>query len=478
MQAAQWSMNNGYSTNNLSVVNSSSLPAKLLPPGLPLSVLPSGIPPPPPSLWPPNFELSGSAYVFQPKTGYFLEPLTDFYYCPKSKLYYNGKDGTYYTYDTSIDPPFRKYEVPLPIGEPEEMKTAEKEITSSSDYSSAETTGNKISVNLGSMIKVKPVVVAAPKKVLNQFAKWGAVAKEEEEDEKEDGALAKERLRKSAGKAAAVSGDDSVPVNVKGLVHPSNVSSGEILISSFATTPANKDPKKESTENNLGENSPKPPVVASSSSSSSTVPVVVSSQQQHVCRLCRRQFQSAEMLTRHEKESKLHAENLAKQKEQEEKEKEKESSPSVEYRDRAAERREKFGSVPDHIPEYSNDSSPPSSSSSASHLVASLVLPPPAALNKPPVAVSQDDNNPGNQMLRKMGWKEGQGLGRDNEGKETAVGVELASSAGSSSQSSMYSTLNSTRPQSSGGPIPGNYKDHVYHTNRARFEQLMKNEKK
>jgi RNA-binding protein 5/10 len=477
MQAAQWSMNNGYSTNNLSVINSSALPSKLLPPGLPPHPVlsGSGILPPPPSLWPPIFELSGSSYVFQPKTGYFFEPLTDFYYCPKSKLYYNGKDGTYFTYDTTLDPPFRRYEVPIPIGEPEEVKPVEKE-SGGADPATEITGNNKISVNLGSKIKVKPVAIAAPKKVLNQFAKWGAVAKEEDDEEKEDGALAKERLRKSVGKAAAVS-EDAVSVNAKGIVNPSNASSDEILISS--SSPATiKDQKKENSESNHGESSPKLPVAASSSSSSSsssTVPAAPS-QQQNVCRLCRRQFQSAEMLTRHEKESKLHAENLAKQKEQEEKEKEKESSPSVEYRDRAAERREKFGSVPDHIPEYANDSSPPSSSSA--YLAASLVLPPPAALNKPPVAVSQDDHNPGNQMLRKMGWKEGQGLGRDNEGKETAVGVELASSANLTSQSSMYSTLNSTRPQSSSGPIPGNYKDHVYHANRARFEQMMQNAKK
>jgi hypothetical protein len=44
------------------------------------------------------------------------------------------------------------------------------------------------------------------------------------------------------------------------------------------------------------------------------------------------------------------------------------------------------------------------------------------------VTVLSDISNPGNQMLRKMGWTEGQGLGRDGGGMEEAVGVKLAES--------------------------------------------------
>jgi hypothetical protein len=66
---------------------------------------------------------------------------------------------------------------------------------------------------------------------------------------------------------------------------------------------------------------------------SSTSSAVVS----YACLLCKRQFKSAEQLSRHEKESELHAENLLNQNQLQA---DKSSSDNVpQYKDRAAERR-------------------------------------------------------------------------------------------------------------------------------------------
>ena len=42
-----------------------------------------------------------------------------------------------------------------------------------------------------------------------------------------------------------------------------------------------------------------------------------------------------------------------------------------------------------------------------------------------PVAhVYEDESNPGNQLLRKMGWTEGDGLGKDKDGNRDPVALE------------------------------------------------------
>lgn len=43
-----------------------------------------------------------------------------------------------------------------------------------------------------------------------------------------------------------------------------------------------------------------------------------------------------------------------------------------------------------------------------------------------PMPMAADTHNPGNQLLRKMGWTDGAGLGKNNSGMEEAVGVLIA----------------------------------------------------
>lgn len=40
--------------------------------------------------------------------------------------------------------------------------------------------------------------------------------------------------------------------------------------------------------------------------------------------------------------------------------------------------------------------------------------------------VAADETNPGNQMLRKLGWDGSGGLGKDGRGQEEAVGVQMS----------------------------------------------------
>lgn len=116
---------------------------------------------------------------------------------------------------------------------------------------------------------------------------------------------------------------------------------------------------------------------------------------QPVCLLCRRKFASVEKLKQHEELSALHKENLQKNKEADAK-KEQEAMASMEYRDRALERRIMHGPDTASLPALPDE------------------LETPAA--REVEVVRPEDNlgasNVGNQMLQKMGWKSGASLGR------------------------------------------------------------------
>lgn len=114
-----------------------------------------------------------------------------------------------------------------------------------------------------------------------------------------------------------------------------------------------------------------------------------------VCLLCRRKFASIEKLKKHEELSALHKENLEKKRKEDEAKKERESS--MEYRDRALERRIMHGPEAASMPALPRDLDASTATREAD-------------------GMRPEDNlgasNIGNQMLQKLGWKSGSSLGR------------------------------------------------------------------
>ncbi|XP_068818779.1 RNA-binding protein 10 isoform X8 [Capricornis sumatraensis] len=132
--------------------------------------------------------------------------------------------------------------------------------------------------------------------------------------------------------------------------------------------------------------------------------------QKLACLLCRRQFPSKEALIRHQQLSGLHKQNLeihrrAHLSENELEALEKNDMEQMKYRDRAAERREKYG-----IPEPPEPKRRKYSSMSA----ASVDF-------EQPTRDGLGSDNIGSRMLQAMGWKEGSGLGRKKQGIVTPI---------------------------------------------------------
>eukprot|EP00050_Salpingoeca_kvevrii_P021368 m.109719 g.109719 ORF g.109719 m.109719 type:complete len:551 (-) comp9312_c0_seq3:27-1679(-) len=122
------------------------------------------------------------------------------------------------------------------------------------------------------------------------------------------------------------------------------------------------------------------------------------------CMLCKRGLKSQEKLEQHVRESKLHQEMLEKKRAElaqtltsEQQAVLEEIQRSLNYRDRAAERRQKYNQ-PEKAP------------------------PPPRVKRFKPVVAEQPtkdgikEDNVGNKLLKLMGWKEGEGLGKEKQG--------------------------------------------------------------
>ncbi|XP_075997374.1 RNA-binding protein 5 isoform X2 [Genypterus blacodes] len=167
------------------------------------------------------------------------------------------------------------------------------------------------------------------------------------------------------------------------------------------------------------------------------------------CLLCRRQFPNKESLLRHQQLSDLHKKNLEVHRRTQMTEAELEElerkETELKYRDRAAERREKYG-----IPE------PPVAKKKK------FSQPAPVVNYEQPTKDGLNSDNIGNKMLQAMGWKEGSGLGRNRQGITTPISAQMRTKgAGLGTKGSNYTLTASDT-----------YKDCVRKAMFARFTEL------
>jgi hypothetical protein len=487
--------------------------------------------------FPPHFETQGGKYVFQPKSGCFLEPLSEFYFCPRSKLYYCAKDGTYFFFDASLDPPFKRFEPPAPI-EPEDSLGGAVDVTSPTAEAATATLSSSsaapallgqlsggalrtpLTLSLGGIGVSKPAagkggtggllsstVGGAGKRLKSDLLKWGALQADDDDEAEEQGEDSQKcragRIQRAAPRAVAASAPSAALLTTAELALLTKGSVVEPVVSAHPSSALDRI---------VASIPPSAPVTDHVVVVAAVAAVVGPA----VCLLCRRQFASPEMLQRHERESKLHADNLRQslllaatpQQTSSDDAVSGEATSGVEsssssapppppppvYRNRALERRENQEGSGDNsslaavgerggrrgdIKELFSGGGRGGfgdvgrGETSFRSLVSRDITSPPASAAVP-VAVFQDASNVGNALLRKMGWTDGSGLGRDGTGREEAVGVELA--AGVGKRGSMHATAaaGSATSNSLYQYKEGSYKESLLSATRARFEQIAK----
>ncbi|CAH8587255.1 unnamed protein product [Schistosoma rodhaini] len=126
-------------------------------------------------------------------------------------------------------------------------------------------------------------------------------------------------------------------------------------------------------------------------------------------------------------------------------------SASGQYRDRAKERREKYG-IPSPPRMKSVESQP-----SVIQIEQDSFVPPLPPIPPPP----QSAPNVGSRLMEKMGWQAGQGLGRSNQGRTQIVEAEFREAG-----------VGLGIKTSKRGPQSDNYKDNVKRAMFARFHEL------
>lgn len=167
------------------------------------------------------------------------------------------------------------------------------------------------------------------------------------------------------------------------------------------------------------------------------------------CLLCRRQFPNKEALLRHQQLSDLHKQNLevlrrSKLSEEELEELERKET-EMKYRDRAAERREKYGIPEPPVPKKRK-----------------FTPPQPVVNYEQPTKDGLNSDNIGNKMLQAMGWKEGRGLGRNQQGITAPIEAQMRmKGAGLGTKGSHYGVADGA-----------SYKDAVRKAMFARFTEI------
>lgn len=173
------------------------------------------------------------------------------------------------------------------------------------------------------------------------------------------------------------------------------------------------------------------------------------------CMLCKRAFPSADVLTKHLKMSNLHKENLQKYKLQQGMLAIGAETSALNYRDRAKERRLKYGEA-DPVPVNRSKERFQREMEKQANIAQTYQQA--STLASQPIS----EGNIGNKLLQKMGWKAGSGLGKKNQGRTEIIETEQrVSNAGLGSKSSSF------------GAGPGDdYKTYIKKMMKKRYEEV------
>uniref|UniRef100_A0A7N8WZU0 RNA binding motif protein 5 n=1 Tax=Mastacembelus armatus TaxID=205130 RepID=A0A7N8WZU0_9TELE len=357
-----------------------------------------------------------STYQYDESSGYYYDPQTGLYYDPNTHYYYNSQTQQYLYWDSE-----KQTYVPAST----DTNAGQNDIT-----------------NNGKEKKEKPKSKTA-QQIAKDMERWAKSLNKQKENFKSSFQPITQEERKEAAAADAgytlfekktVGLDRLIPELPRGseeepptsLFNPSKCG----LVAAYS---GDSDPEEVGAEPDGGEGGQDK----------------LTDWKKLACLLCRRQFPNKEGLLRHQQLSDLHKKNLevlrrSKMSEAELEELERKET-EMKYRDRAAERREKYGIPEPPVPKKKKFSQPA-----------------PVVNYEQPTKDGLTSDNIGNKMLQAMGWKEGKGLGRNQQGITTPIEAQMRTKgAGLGTKGTNY-TLSAS----------DTYKDAVRKAMFARFTEL------
>ncbi|XP_040890721.1 RNA-binding protein 5-like [Toxotes jaculatrix] len=332
-----------------------------------------------------------STYQYDESSGYYYDPQTGLYYDPSSQYYYNSETQQYLYWDSE-----KQAYVPAPTDTSTDQASTSNTTASSS---SASTTSTKESKEK----KEKPKSKSA-QQIAKDMERWAKSLNKQKESFKSSfqglGPSKEEERKESAAADAGFSLFEKKQLG--GFEMPS------FMNEQFKNTEQETSAKSGLVAAYNGDSDPE----EGSSDRAADDEGKITDWMKMVCLLCRRQFPTKEALLRHQQLSDLHKQNLEIQRRSRLSEAELEElerkEAELKYRDRAAERREKYG-VPEPPAPKKKFYQPPT----------------PTVSYEQPTKNGLTSDNIGNKMLQAMGWQEGKGLGRHQQGITAPISASL-----------------------------------------------------
>lgn len=295
-------------------------------------------------------------------TGMFYEEKSDFFYDPTSKLYYGNKRGAYFSYDAEKD-------TFIPVDSSSEDGEAKKLPPAGSKGATNEDQDHLMLVPHGANHKTE----AEPSKQMIAIKIKTKIPTPTKKKKKRLDSAATDSVVKDKDKDKPPMSGDNEAANVIQKQHEA----------SLMRWSERQEELAKGTGTNAAETRPR-----------------FTKHGKPICWVCKRKFDNLEKLRMHEEMSTMHKENLAKQKDHGESVAKHTGEESGRYVDRAQQRRDLYGpelTLPEPLFHAVN------ASGTASAL----------PTNDEPS--TENATNVGQQMLQKLGWKEGTMLGRGNE---------------------------------------------------------------
>ncbi|XP_014603624.1 PREDICTED: RNA-binding protein 5-like isoform X2 [Polistes canadensis] len=386
-----------------------------------------------------------STYHYDESSGYYYDPSTGLYYDPNSQYYYNSHTQQFLYWDAesfSYQPAKTTASVTPATGTATTSGTTITATASSTDSattvvtqatpSSTTVTNDVLKEDENKKKDSKQDKVKVAKKIAKDMERWAKTLNQKKEN------------AKSNWNSEFTGGDGNQGIG------SGAADAGYAILEKKALANSYHEEEDPSGSNGL---------VAAYGGGSDTEEEIEDVQQeerQHTdwsklaCLLCKRQFPSKEALIRHQQLSDLHKQNLENWYQVRGLDPNDPQQRNNKYRDRAKERRAKYG-----------EPEPPQPNKLKEKYLKTRVEDISVSYEEP-TRTGIGSDNVGNKLLQKMGWSEGMGLGKSNQGRTSIIEAERrVPTAGLGAKSSSYSAL------------PGDtYKDCVKKMMYARYQEL------